>query len=130
MRQASPSIAIVDDDPSVLKALARLLRTRAWHAKTYGSAREFTAALPDGIPECLILDLQMPGMGGLELHQRLTRAGIKIPTIFITANDCAEIRQRCEAAGTAAFLMKPMQGAAFFAAIERTRGGSANGPPK
>jgi len=130
MHEVSPWIAIVDDDPSVLKALARLLRARAMQAKTYNSAREFLAALPNGVPECLILDLQMPEMSGLALHQRLLRGGIKIPTIFITAYDSAEIRQRCEAEGTAAYLLKPLQDIAFFAAIERTRRGSANEPAK
>jgi FixJ family two-component response regulator len=125
MREVSPWIAIVDDDPSVLKALARLLRTHALDAKTFGSAREFLAALPSGFPQCLILDLQMPQMSGLELHQRLTLSGIKIPTIFITAHDSVEIRQRCESAGTVAFLLKPLQDTAFFAAIERTRCGSS-----
>jgi CheY-like chemotaxis protein len=62
MAQASPWIAIVDDDPSVLKGLARLLRARAFEVKTYTSARDFLAALPEGLPECLIVDLQMPEM--------------------------------------------------------------------
>src|SRR5262249_38553036 len=108
MREVSPWIAIVDDDPSVLRALARLLRTRAMPAKTFASAREFLTALPDAVPQCLILDLQMPEMSGLELHQHLMRSGTKIPTIFITAYDSAETRQRCEAAGAAAYLLKPL----------------------
>jgi FixJ family two-component response regulator len=128
MHEASSWIAIIDDDSSVLKALARLLRTRALQAKTFASAWEFLAALPNGVPECLILDLQMPEMSGLELHRHLTRTGMKIPTIFITAYDSVEIRQRCEAAGTAAYLLKPLQDIALFAAIERTRRGTANEP--
>jgi FixJ family two-component response regulator len=130
MHEVSSWIAIVDDDSSVLKALARLLRTRALQTKTFESAREFLAALPNGVPECLILDVQMPEMSGLELHRHLMRGGIKIPTIFITAYDSVEIRQRCEAEGTAAYLLKPLQDRAFFAAIERTRRGSANEPAK
>jgi FixJ family two-component response regulator len=66
MTEAPSWIGIVDDDPSVLKALVRLLRTRASGARTYGSARAFLAALPDGLPACLLLDLQMPEMSGLE----------------------------------------------------------------
>jgi len=129
MREVSPWIAIVDDDPSVLRALARLLRARALPAKTFASAREFLTALPDAIPQCLILDLQMPEMSGLELHQHLMRSGTKIPTIFITAYDSAETRQRCEAAGAAAYLLKPLLSIAFFAAIEGIRR-SANEPAK
>ena len=129
MREVSPWIAVVDDDPSVLRALARLLQMRALPAKTFASAREFLTALPNGVPECLIVDLQMPEMSGLELHQHLMRGGTMIPTIFITAYDSVETRQRCEAAGAAAYLLKPLQGAAFFAAIERIRR-SANEPAK
>src|SRR6478735_2176551 len=85
MSQAVLWIAIVDDDPSVLKALARLLRAHALHVRTYTSAREFLAALPEWPPDCLIVDLHMPEMTGLELQRHLTDSGIKIPTIVITS---------------------------------------------
>ena len=122
MAGASPWIAVIDDDPSVLKALRRLLRTHAFHPKTFASAQEFLAALPDGIPECLIVDLQMPEMSGLELHQHLTKSGFEIPTIIITAHDDSDVRRRCEAAGTAAYLLKPLQDTTLFSAIEKARG--------
>src|SRR5215831_6067880 len=109
MPDAPPWIAIVDDDSAVLKGLTRLLRTRALRAKTYGSAREFLAALPAGLPECLIVDLQMPEMSGLELHQHLTNQGVAIPTIIITAHDDGDARQRCARAGTAGYLSKPIE---------------------
>jgi FixJ family two-component response regulator len=118
MAKASPWIAIVDDDRSVLKALTRLLRTRAFHAKAYGSAQELLAALPDGLPECLIVDLQMPEMSGLELLHHLARRGIQIPTIFITAHGDIGVRERCESAGAVAFLSKPLQDTSLFAAID------------
>jgi len=117
MPEPSHWIAIVDDDPSVLKALARLLRTRALYARTFGSAQEFLDALPDGLPDCLIVDLQMPGMTGLELQQHLVKAGIKIPTIVITAHGDVAARERCESAGAIAFLLKPLQDTSLFAAI-------------
>ena len=122
MAHASPWIAIVDDDPSVLKGLARLLRTRAFEVRTYTSARDFLAALPDGLPECLIVDLQMPEMTGLELQRHLTRDKIQIPTIVITAHDEAGARERCESAGAAAFLSKPLQDKALLDAIGDVRG--------
>jgi FixJ family two-component response regulator len=121
MAQALSWIAIVDDDPSVLKALARLLRARAFEARTYGSARDFLTALPDGLPDCLIVDLQMPDMTGLELQRHLTRIGIWIPTIVITAQTEAGTRERCESAGAAAFLSKPLQDTSLLAAIDRAR---------
>lgn len=122
MAQASPWIAIVDDDPSVLKGLARLLRARAFEVRTYTSARDFLTALPDGLPECLIVDLQMPEMTGLELQRHLARAGIQIPTIVITAHNEAGARERCESAGVAAFLSKPLQDTSLLDAIDDARG--------
>jgi len=112
----------VDDDPSVLKGLARLLRARAFEVKTYTSARDFLAALPEGLPECLIVDLQMPEMTGLELYRHLTRSGVQIPTIVITAHNEAGARERCESAGAAAFLSKPLQDTSLLAAIDDARG--------
>jgi FixJ family two-component response regulator len=129
MAEASPWIAIVDDDPSVLKALTRLLRARSYDAKTYGSAQEFLAALPEGPPECLIVDLQMPEMSGVELLQHLARNGIRIPAIIITAHGDAEGRERCESAGAVAFLAKPVQDTSLFAAIDAaSRGERKRGP--
>src|SRR4051812_19535580 len=98
MPETSPWIAIVDDDPSVLKALQRTLRVRSMTSKTYGSAHEFLASFPDGLPECVIVDLQMPEMTGLELHHQLTRSGLYIPTIIITAHSDIRVRERSEAA--------------------------------
>ena len=121
MAQVSSWIAIVDDDPSVLKALARLLSARAFQIRTYTSAREFLGALPDGLPECLIVDLQMPDMTGLELQRHLTRNGIRIPTIVITAHNEAGARERCKSAGAAAFLAKPLQDTSLLAAIDGAR---------
>ena len=126
MAEASRWIAIVDDDPSVLKAVTRLLRAREFRVKTYASAQEFLAALPEGLPECLILDLQMPGVSGLELLQHLTCKGIQIPTIIITAHDDIGVRQRCESAGAIAFLSKPLQDTALFAAIDDASGSARN----
>lgn len=122
MTKSPPWIAVVDDDPSVLKALVRLLHARALRARTFGSAREFLATLPEGLPICLIVDLQMPEMGGLELLQHLTRSGIQIPTIVITAYNEIGVRERCESAGAVAFLSKPMQDNSLFAAINNAGG--------
>jgi len=117
-------IAVVDDDPYVLKALARLLSAHALEPRTFGSAREFLASLPEGWPECLVADLQMPEMTGLELQHDLNREGIQIPTIIITAHYEGGIRNRCEAAGAVAFLSKPVQATALLTAIDDARRGS------
>jgi FixJ family two-component response regulator len=121
MAETSPWIAIVDDDLSVLKALSRLLRTRAFDVRTYGSAQEFLAALPCGPPECLIVDLQMPEMSGLELLQDLRSRDIQVPAIVITAHGDIGLRQRCKSAGAIAFLLKPLQDTALFTALDLVR---------
>jgi FixJ family two-component response regulator len=118
MAKKPRSIAIVDDDPSVAKALARLLATRSFATKTYLSAPQFLASLPEGLPDCLIADLQMPEMTGLELQLNLARRGVQIPTIIITAHDEVGMRERCEVAGTIAYLLKPVQDTSLFAAID------------
>jgi FixJ family two-component response regulator len=125
MPDAPPSIAVVDDDPAVLKALSRLLRSRAFHVHTYGSGQEFLDSLPDGIPECLIADLQMPAMSGQELQQNLVRNGFNIPTIIITARRDASLLQ--ENLGLVAFLLKPLQESTLFAAIDRAMNVSREG---
>jgi FixJ family two-component response regulator len=111
-------VAIVDDDPALLKALARLLRLHSYDTKTYESARAFIDSLRHDVPECLIVDLQMPEMTGLDLQRQLTRDGIKIPTIVVTAHDEVIARQRCKAAGALAYLLKPVQAATLIAALE------------
>lgn len=117
-------IAIIDDDPSVLKALARLLSTRSLTTKTFQSARQFLAALPEWRPVCLIADLQMPEMTGLELQQYLTRKGIQIPTIIISAHDEPGMRERCNCAGAIACLSKPIDDVLLFAAIQAASRGA------
>jgi FixJ family two-component response regulator len=121
MAETSHWIAIVDDDPSVLKALSRLLRTHACHAKTYESAQAFLAALPGGLPECLVVDWQMPEMNGLELLAHLRRRGIQVPTIMISAHGNAGVQQRCISAGALKFLAKPLQDTELLAAIDAAR---------
>jgi len=118
MPRALRYVAIVEDDPAVLKALARLLRSRAFAVTTFQSGQQFLASLPEPLPDCLILDLQMPGMTGLEIQHHLAGKGIRIPTIIITAHDEAGIRERCKSAGAIAYLAKPVPQAALFDALE------------
>nr|QIG98145.1 response regulator [Bradyrhizobium sp. 6(2017)] len=120
MVEASPWIAIVDDDPAVLKALSRLLHTHSFQARTFASGQEFLAALPTGLPECLIVDLQMPEMNGLELHQHLVSNGITIPTILISAHDNDVLSEHKR--GFVASLRKPLQKQALFEAIGKAVG--------
>ena len=102
-----PTIAVVDDDASVRRAVGRLLRAVGMDANTYSSGEEFLQSL-DGAagprPDCVILDVQMPGLTGLDVQQRLAGA---LPIIFVTAYDEPSARQQALAAGAAAFLRKP-----------------------
>jgi len=120
--ETSLCIAIVDDDPAVLRALSRLLRSRAFRVTTYGSGQEFLAALPNGLPECLIVDFQMPDMNGMELQQHLIRNGITIPAILITAHGDAAILSQPARDTFVARLRKPLQDEALFSAIKRAMG--------
>jgi FixJ family two-component response regulator len=124
MAKTFPAIAIVDDDPSVLRALARLLGARSFDARTFPSARQFLASLADWRPDYLILDFQMPEMTGLELQRDLSANGINIPTIIITARDDVGLRERCRSAGAIAYLSKPIEGESLFAALEAGGSGS------
>lgn len=107
----------MDDDTSVAKALARALRVRGFQIRDYRLAREFLAALPNGSPACLIVDLQMPDMTGLELLQHLKRNKIGIPAIVVTAHGDPDTCERCRLAGAVAVLAKPWRKEALFAAI-------------
>jgi FixJ family two-component response regulator len=118
MSKSSLRIAVVDDDASVRTALMRLLEASSYKVQPFGSAGELIAALPRGLPDCMIVDLQMPNMTGLELQHHLTRAGIKIRTIVITAHDEPGAREKCIAAGAVAYLLKPLRKAVLIAAID------------
>jgi FixJ family two-component response regulator len=119
MNRASVRVAIVDDDPSVRRALERLLRASGYEPSTYEAGGAFLASVGSPAPACLVADFQMPDMTGLELHLNLVEAGIKIPTIVITAHDAADLRQRCMAAGIAAYLPKPLERDVVISAIVR-----------
>jgi FixJ family two-component response regulator len=129
MSQCDFQIAVVDDDASVRKALVRLLETSSYGVRSFESASDFIATLAHSIPECLILDLQMPDKTGLELQHHLIRAGIKIPTIVVTAHDEPGTRERCIAAGASAYLLKPIRRAVLIAAIDQETSMSAPRSP-
>jgi FixJ family two-component response regulator len=99
------------------KALAGLLSAHGIDARTYGSARDFLEALPSGMPDCLIVDLNMPYMSGLELQRELLRVGARIPTIVVTARDDKSYRDQCRGLGAMAYLVKPVSPDALIAAI-------------
>jgi len=119
MRTSNRRIAVVDDDASVRKALVRLLETSSYDVRDFASARELLFGLSDARPECVIVDLQMPNMSGLELQHHMARTGIKIPIVVITAHDEPGSRERCMAAGAADYLLKPIRKGTLLTAIHR-----------
>ena len=96
----------------------RLLETASYDVQTFETASEFIDALANGVPECALIDLQMPNMTGLQLQQYLANAGINIPTIIITAHDESGSRDRCMAVGASAYMIKPLRKTALLAAID------------
>ena len=104
----TPIIAVVDDDLSVRESLQSLIRSVGLEAKVFASAEEFLDGTPPPRPECLVLDVRLPGMSGIELNQHLRARNYKVPVIFITAH-ASDDRARSEAASdwTVAQLTKP-----------------------
>jgi FixJ family two-component response regulator len=101
-------IALVDDDASVRRALARVLSAHFRSVRTYPSGMEFLKSLENGAPDCLMLDLNMPDMTGLQVLHHLAAGGCSIPVVILTAQDELGIQSRCQLAGATAFLTKPV----------------------
>ena len=112
-----PRIAVVDDDESVRQGLANLISSVGYEAELYASAEEFLASPEAGGAACLVLDLRMPGMSGLELQRRLATRGGGPPVIIITAHGDDEARAEALAAGAVAFLKKPFKEETILGAI-------------
>jgi FixJ family two-component response regulator len=104
-----PMIAIVDDDISVRDATKHLIRSLGYAAVTFASAEEYLRSDIIGGTSCLITDLRMPGMSGIELQERLIAEGHRIPVIFMTAFFDENIRRRTLRAGAFGFLNKPFE---------------------
>ncbi len=117
-------IAIVDDDQSVRKALARVLTADEIETSTFASGAEFLASLPGQIPDCLMLDLQMPGMNGFEVQQALKDAGLATPVIVITGHADSRIRKKSLDAGALACLVKPVDMSVLLETIHRLAAGN------
>jgi FixJ family two-component response regulator len=112
-------IAIVDDEESVRKAVARVLHAAGIAARTYASGTEFLESWHFDRPDCLILDLQMPGLSGTEVQRSLRAAGAKFPIIIITAHDSPSLREECISAGANEYLCKPLDIRTLVEAVSR-----------
>lgn len=119
MTEKKAAVYVVDDDPSVRKALERLLRSADYDAKTFASAPEFLDFTCPDTPGCLILDIKMPELSGLELQDRLSEKGISLPIIFITGHGTVPASVKAFKAGAMDFLQKPFKDAELLDAISR-----------
>lgn len=114
----SPVISIVDDDESVREAIESLMKSVGYTAKVFPSAGDFLGSGDLDDTGCLILDVQMPGMSGLELQDRLVASKSQVPIIFISAHSDADARARALKAGAVGFLQKPFSEDALLNAIK------------
>jgi FixJ family two-component response regulator len=109
-------IAIVDDDESLREALASVMKAAGFPVRTFASAEEFLGC---DDTTCLVLDVRLPGMSGIELQKQLTRTKSRLPVIFVTAHGDASLRDSVMRGGAAAFLYKPVRSDALLREIRR-----------
>jgi FixJ family two-component response regulator len=118
MVQAAPVISVVDDDPSLRRAVKNLLTSAGFRVETFACGEAFLASVQRQSTGCLVLDLSMPEMSGLEVLAKLRVDGATIPAIVLTAHSDEDVRRRSLAAGAVAFLAKPFQADALVDAVQ------------
>ena len=118
--QEVPTIFIVDDDADVRESLQELLESVGLHSQSFGTAQEFLAARHGDAPSCLILDVRLPGISGLELQHELKRGRIRIPIIFLTAHADVPMSVRAMKSGAVEFLTKPFRQQELLDAVQRS----------
>jgi FixJ family two-component response regulator len=111
------TVIVVDDDESVRRAMKRLLMSNGYRVLTFESAEDLLLSRLAWDEICLLLDIRLPGMSGLELYARLASSGVKCPVIFMTAHDDSQWMARAKEAGAVAFLRKPFGEQSLLTAI-------------
>jgi len=104
---AATCVALVDDEATVRRALGRLLRLTGHEVLSFASGEDFLESLDSRVPDCVLLDIHMPGLTGLQVQARLRAAGLGLPVVFITGSDAAEIARAAHDAGGVCLLRKP-----------------------
>ena len=117
-RESDATIAIVDDDPSVREGLSSLIRSAGLQVETFASAQEFLARPGAEAPSCLVLDLQLPGLSGLDLQKRMAEVGLEIPIVFLTGHGNIPASVQAMKAGAVEFLTKPFDEQDLLQAIQ------------
>lgn len=119
VNQARPTVFVVDDNASIREAIQSLVESTGLRAETFESTQDFLRyQLPDG-PKCLVLDVLLPGVSGLDFQNELTRANIRIPIIFITGHGDIPMTVRAMKAGAVEFLTKPFDDEDLLKAIRQ-----------
>ena len=116
---ATPIVFVVDDDVSVRESLELLLGYEGWHVETFASASEFLSSPRPSVPSCLVLDVSMPGLSGLELQKRVASSRTEMPIIFITGHGDIPMTVQAMKAGAVEFLTKPFTDKALLGAISQ-----------
>jgi FixJ family two-component response regulator len=119
MNHTKINVAVVDNDESFARSLERLFRASGFEVRTYPSAEAFLAVTPLPQPDCLVLDIHLGGMSGLDLQRRLREAGNPPPIIFVTAHDAPGVRAEAERAGCSAYFLKPVPRKPLIEAITK-----------
>ena len=109
MAHLRPLVALVDDEESVRRALARMLSASQFDVDVFATGQEFLDSLRTRLPDCVVLDYQMPGLTGRDVQRQLCLGQIRLPIIVVTAHDQPALREQCLADGAVAYLSKPLQ---------------------
>ncbi len=117
--QSDSIVFVIDDDASIRDAVKSLLKSVGLRAEVFGSTEEFVSAPRPQVPSCLVLDVRLPGMSGLEFQDELEKTGIRIPIIFVTAHGDIPMTSRAMKAGAIEFLPKPFQKKELLEAIHQ-----------
>lgn len=118
MTDPTPTVFIVDDDPSARRGLARLVRTAGFNVEAFSSAREFLASSHGDGPGCIVLDVKMPGLGGLDLQAEMNKAECSMPIIFVSGHGDVPIAAQAMKEGALDFLPKPVDRDQLLNAIQ------------
>lgn len=119
MQPAAATVYVVDDDVGVRRSLMRLLRSMDWNAEAFASAGDFLERAPLNGPGCVLLDVNMPGMNGLELQDCMAGAGIMLPVVFLTGKGDIPMSVQAMKHGAVDFLVKPVEEEALFRALKQ-----------
>jgi len=119
MKEDDPIVFVVDDDPLIRAGLRSLIKSVGLHVETFGSSREFMQRRPSDAPGCLVLDVRLPGLSGLDLQRELNESNFQIPIIFMTGHGDIPMSVRAMKNGAQEFLTKPVRGQDLLDAVQQ-----------